>query len=188
MWRAGSVGLVAVLVVAGTASAKPPKHKPNPANPAVVLTDKGAVRGLIDSGTRSFKGIPYAARPVGNLRWKAPQPAAAWKGVKAALGFGAQLSSARRLLRQVERQRELPVPQRLHPGRGREDGIEAAGAVLDPRRRPDLRRERRLQRDCARQAGRRRRHDQLPARPPSASWRTPRSPPSRRHTRPATTG
>ena len=88
MQRAGSVGLVAALVVAGTASAKSSKSKPKPANPAVVVTDKGAVRGLVESGLRSFKGIPYAAPPVGSLRWKAPQPAAAWKGVRGATGFG----------------------------------------------------------------------------------------------------
>ena len=87
MRGAGSVGLVAALVVVGTASAKSPKPKPKPANPAVVVTDKGAVRGLIGSGMRSFKGIPYAAPPVGNLRWKAPQPATAWKGIKGAMGF-----------------------------------------------------------------------------------------------------
>ena len=86
--RAGLVGLVAALLVAGTASAQSRKGKPKASNPAVVVTDKGAVRGLVASGMRSFKGIPYAAPPVGNLRWKPPQPAAAWKGIRGAQGFG----------------------------------------------------------------------------------------------------
>ena len=86
MWGAGVVGLVVALVVAGTATAGP--AKPSPANPAVVVTDKGAVHGLVAGGMRSFKGIPYAAPPVGALRWQAPRPAAAWKGVRQAIGFG----------------------------------------------------------------------------------------------------
>jgi para-nitrobenzyl esterase len=90
MRHVGSVGLVAALVVVGTASAKSPKPKPKPkpASAAVVATDKGPVRGVISAGLRSFKGIPYAAPPVGALRWKAPQAAAAWKGVRTATTFG----------------------------------------------------------------------------------------------------
>ena len=42
-----------------------------------INTDKGAVVGR-QAGVRTFLGIPYAAPPVGALRWKAPQPAAAW--------------------------------------------------------------------------------------------------------------
>ena len=37
---------------------------------------------------RVFKGIPFAAPPIGNLRWKAPQPAAHWDGVRKADQFG----------------------------------------------------------------------------------------------------
>lgn len=40
------------------------------------------------SGVLSFKGIPYAAAPVGDLRWKAPQPAAKWSDVKSAQNYG----------------------------------------------------------------------------------------------------
>jgi len=56
-----------------------------------VKTDKGAVEGTTaPSGVRAFKGIPYAAPPTGALRWKAPQPAAAWTGVRKAEAFGAR--------------------------------------------------------------------------------------------------
>jgi len=56
----------------------------------IVKTDKGKVHGAFstDGKVRSFVGIPYAAPPVGQLRWKAPQPAAAWKGVRPATEFG----------------------------------------------------------------------------------------------------
>lgn len=50
-------------------------------NPAVVVTDKGAVRGVIAKGVREFKGIPYALPPVGELRWSMPQPASSWNGI-----------------------------------------------------------------------------------------------------------
>jgi para-nitrobenzyl esterase len=55
-----------------------------------VQTDKGLVEGKTsaDFKIRIFQGIPYAAPPVGDLRWKAPQPALSWKGVLKATQFG----------------------------------------------------------------------------------------------------
>lgn len=47
-------------------------------DPSVVVTQQGAVQGIVGSTFRSFLGIPYAAPPVGNLRWKPPQPHAPW--------------------------------------------------------------------------------------------------------------
>src|SRR5579862_3018614 len=62
----------------------------NASNQLQVKTDKGKVEGTLttDAKVRAFKGIPYAAPPVGNLRWQAPQPVAKWKGVRPAKDFG----------------------------------------------------------------------------------------------------
>src|SRR3954453_2698001 len=54
----------------------------------VVQTDKGALLGRQDDGVDSFLGIPYAAPPVGPLRWRPPQPHARWTGVRPATAFG----------------------------------------------------------------------------------------------------
>lgn len=56
---------------------------------AVVRTEGGAVGGASADGVTSWKGIPFAAPPVGALRWRAPQPAATWKGVRAATAYAA---------------------------------------------------------------------------------------------------
>ena len=60
------------------------------ANPLKIKTDKGKVEGVFTTGQKviAFKGIPFAAPPVGNLRWQPPQPAAKWKGVRLAHEFG----------------------------------------------------------------------------------------------------
>ena len=50
--------------------------------------DTGAVQGVIEYDMHVFKGIPYAAPPVGELRWRPPQPAASWGGVRDASTFG----------------------------------------------------------------------------------------------------
>lgn len=54
----------------------------------VVKAPAGAVRGVAQDGLEIFKGIPYAAPPVGPLRWKPPAAAASWSGVRDALDFG----------------------------------------------------------------------------------------------------
>lgn len=55
---------------------------------AAVQLDSGAVQGLERDGTRSFLGIPYAAPPVGELRWRPPQPVANWTEPRAAKNSG----------------------------------------------------------------------------------------------------
>jgi para-nitrobenzyl esterase len=56
---------------------------------SVVKTTNGAIAGLGKNGVAVFKGIPFAAPPVGNLRWKAPQPAAHWTSVRQCYNFAA---------------------------------------------------------------------------------------------------
>ena len=69
-----------VLLAANLATAQP------------VGTAAGTVKGTTtaDGKIRIFKGIPYAAAPVGENRWREPKPAPAWQGVRDALEFGAQ--------------------------------------------------------------------------------------------------
>ncbi|REE96804.1 carboxylesterase/lipase family protein [Thermomonospora umbrina] len=79
--RTFAVVLCALLVVvtAGRALALPD---------AVVHLDTGAVRGVAAHDHRAFLGIPYARPPVGALRWRAPEPAEPWTGVRDATAFG----------------------------------------------------------------------------------------------------
>jgi len=60
------------------------------ASPPRTKTDHGVVEGTLTNKdqVRAFKGIPFAAPPIGNLRWQPPQPAAKWKGVRPAKDFG----------------------------------------------------------------------------------------------------
>jgi para-nitrobenzyl esterase len=53
-----------------------------------VQVEGGSVTGTTGAGVAVFKGIPFAAPPVGPLRWRAPQPVQTWSGVRAADRFG----------------------------------------------------------------------------------------------------
>src|SRR6476661_7411837 len=53
-----------------------------------VKTENGILEGVLESGIRTFKGVPFAAPPVGDLRWKEPQPVKNWNGVRKADHFG----------------------------------------------------------------------------------------------------
>ena len=53
-----------------------------------VTIDAGKLHGVVAGGVVSFKGIPYAAPPVGDLRWRPPQPAARWSAVRQATAYG----------------------------------------------------------------------------------------------------
>ena len=54
-----------------------------------ITTDNGVVEGKTEDGINTFLGIPYAAPPVGDLRWKPPAPAAKWTGVRKTIDFSA---------------------------------------------------------------------------------------------------
>jgi len=53
-----------------------------------VKTANGVLEGVDESGIKTFKGVPFAAPPVGNLRWREPQPVQNWSGVRKADKFG----------------------------------------------------------------------------------------------------
>jgi para-nitrobenzyl esterase len=72
--------------------------------PAAVTLKNGKLEGYSDNELYVFKGIPYAAPPVGNLRWMPPQPVKPWKGVRQAKEFGP-----------IAPQTEMPMPMNQHP-------------------------------------------------------------------------
>jgi para-nitrobenzyl esterase len=71
-------------VGAGTAPARPQGS----AQRLIVATADGRLRGQAAGAVDEFLGVPYAAPPVGRLRWRAPEPAAPWTGVRYATRFG----------------------------------------------------------------------------------------------------
>jgi len=83
--RRGIAELVGTCVLATLFVAIAPAQVPGPA----VRIEAGRLSGVpVNYGEYAYLGIPYAAPPVGQLRWKAPQPAAPWSGVRAADHFG----------------------------------------------------------------------------------------------------
>src|SRR6266498_86363 len=63
--------------------------------PPIVKIDSGELQGVLADGVASFKGIPFAAPPVGELRWRPPQPVANWTSVRQASEFGADCMQGR---------------------------------------------------------------------------------------------
>lgn len=59
-----------------------------PLPPVAATVSDGALRGYVENGVRIFKGVPYAQPPVGDLRWRPPQPVKSWTGVREAQAFG----------------------------------------------------------------------------------------------------
>lgn len=90
--------------------------------PPLVRVDSGELQGVADDSVVSYKGIPFAAPPVRDLRWRPPQPAAAWTGVRQAAEFGADCMQARFGPRHLVRLQHLVHahhPQHLQSGRRR---------------------------------------------------------------------
>src|SRR5204863_3662241 len=71
------IAFVISLLLASAASAAGP-----------IKIDGGLLEGTAEDGLMVYRGIPFAAPPVGDLRWRAPQPAAKWTGVRKADTFG----------------------------------------------------------------------------------------------------
>jgi len=63
-------------------------HAQTTENSLLIKTENGLLKGASENGVDTFKGIPFALPPVGELRWRAPQPAQDWEGVRDALEFG----------------------------------------------------------------------------------------------------
>ena len=82
MWRSFGLGIGAALALVLFASS------PALAGATHVVIDSGPVSGVEANGVISFKGIPYAAPPVGKLRWRVPQPVKPWAAMLDARAFG----------------------------------------------------------------------------------------------------
>lgn len=81
MRRNGLAAMAAAALLTSTAMAQSTSS-------ANIPTESGTVQGAVADGVASWKGIPFAAPPVGSLRWRAPQPAAKWSGVRKATEYG----------------------------------------------------------------------------------------------------
>lgn len=75
-----AVGVVMAITLSGCGGSDDISVAPIQSDPTLVQTDKGAVRGEIHGDIVRFLGIPYAAAPTGDLRFRAPQPREAWPG------------------------------------------------------------------------------------------------------------
>ena len=74
----------------------------------VVRTKSGELRGAREGGVAVFRGVPYAASPVGELRFQPPQPVAAWRGVREATKDGPIAPQGRSRLAHIMGEFERP--------------------------------------------------------------------------------
>jgi len=79
--------LAAAGATAATAGTRAAASDSRSGGAPIVTTDDGAVRGTTAGTVAEFLGIPYAAPPTGNLRWRPPAPPAGWRGVRDATQF-----------------------------------------------------------------------------------------------------
>ncbi|MFE3732580.1 carboxylesterase/lipase family protein [Nocardia sp. NPDC059154] len=92
-WGAGAVlSVVALLVTVFAVNG--PVARALPAAPDTVAIDSGSLHGVLAPDYRLFNGIPYAAPPVGALRWRPPAPVPPWPGVREARDAGPKCAQA----------------------------------------------------------------------------------------------
>jgi para-nitrobenzyl esterase len=72
----------------GGVSGNPPPPPGCVSTATVVCTQSGQLQGAVEGAFRAFRGIPFAAPPVGDLRWRPPAPPATWHGARDATAFG----------------------------------------------------------------------------------------------------
>ena len=77
----------------------------------VVTTTLGKIKGTQENQLKVFRGIPFAAPPVGDLRWQAPQPHPGWDGVRDASKFGAEAPQDSSMLDWLMGQADTPPEQ-----------------------------------------------------------------------------
>jgi para-nitrobenzyl esterase len=77
----------------------------------VVTTTVGKIKGTQENQLKVFRGIPFAAPPVGDLRWQAPQPHPGWDGVRDASKFGAEAPQDSSMLDWLMGQADTPPEQ-----------------------------------------------------------------------------
>jgi para-nitrobenzyl esterase len=92
-------------------------------NGPIVKLKQGQVQGVVADGVAVYKGLPFAAPPVGDLRWRAPKPAAKWPGVRAASTFSSTCAQAEDCLylnlfvpAETQASAKLPVMVWIHGG------------------------------------------------------------------------
>ena len=76
---------VSIVLIATAAALLAPAAVPSPA--LVVTTTNGAVGGIVEGAVKEWRGVPYAAPPIGPLRWRAPATVTPWAGVRDATSF-----------------------------------------------------------------------------------------------------
>src|SRR6476646_1932257 len=81
--------LLAVALLTSASAQETKESKPETTAHPTVRTALGVVRGVTEGDVSTFKGIPYAAAPVGTNRWRPPQPMPPWKEERDASKFGA---------------------------------------------------------------------------------------------------
>lgn len=84
-----ALGLLTFTLLASVNAQEPEANTPGAKAQPTVRTTSGVVRGVTEGEVASFKGIPYAAAPVGPNRWRPPQPVVPWEGERDASKFGA---------------------------------------------------------------------------------------------------